>query len=335
MLNRILGALMALVIAAPALASDLGNSNWSETAASNNAASPNGWTSGTMLPSQVEPTAREMMSALKKWWNRSNAVKTSGGSANTQTLTYDVAEASYYTGQCFSFIPGFTNTGATTLNVSGLGAKSIFYTGAALTGSEIIVGLPVTVCYDGTQFNLIGNSSSTAATLIYAGKATASGSSVLDFTGISAPYTDYFLQCRDIILATDAINMALQIGTGTGPVTYQTGASYAYGNYGRNTSAAVNGGTTGATSIILNSNTIGNAGNSGFAMELWLHNPLGTALRKNIEWKSSYTLSGSGVPESVSGFGQYTAAATAITGIRLLASTGNITSGSCTFYGLR
>ena len=44
---------------------DINQSSWSEVDASNNAASPNGWTSGVMLPSQVEPTARGMMGAIK------------------------------------------------------------------------------------------------------------------------------------------------------------------------------------------------------------------------------------------------------------------------------
>jgi hypothetical protein len=123
---RLIGALLlALALAMPVWANDLSNSTWSETDGSNNSASPNGWTTGTMLPSQVEPTARAMMGALKRWYNHANGTVTSGGAANVQTLTYSVAPASYATGDFYLFKAGFTNTAATTLNINGLGAKTV------------------------------------------------------------------------------------------------------------------------------------------------------------------------------------------------------------------
>lgn len=56
----------------------------------------------------------------------------------------------------FSFIPAATNTGATTLNISGAGAKNVFSGGAACVGGELIINVPVLVIYDGTQYNIIG-----------------------------------------------------------------------------------------------------------------------------------------------------------------------------------
>ena len=50
--------------------------------------------------------------------------------------------------------PDFTNTGAATLNVNGIGAKAIQLAAAALTGGEIVAGQMVTVAYDGTQFQI-------------------------------------------------------------------------------------------------------------------------------------------------------------------------------------
>lgn len=80
---------------------------------------------------------------------------TSGGSANAQTLTYTIAPAALVRGQTYSFIAGFTNTGATTLAVNGLTATSIKLNGLALVGGEITSGNVVTVSYDGTNFQLI------------------------------------------------------------------------------------------------------------------------------------------------------------------------------------
>jgi hypothetical protein len=133
--------------------SQISSSNWSETANSNNAATPDGWPEG-QAPSTVNNCAREMMSALKIDWNERNPTVTSGGSANVHTLTYTTAPTAYVQGHTFAFIAGFTNTGTATLNVNGLGAKNIFMDGAALAGGEIVASSVIQVMYDGTQFQI-------------------------------------------------------------------------------------------------------------------------------------------------------------------------------------
>lgn len=76
---------------------------------------------------------------------------------NTVTGSAAITPSAYATGQRFHFIPAATNTGATTLNVSSLGAKNIFWNGAACIGGELRISVPVVVEYDGTQFNVVGN----------------------------------------------------------------------------------------------------------------------------------------------------------------------------------
>lgn len=137
--------------------SDVGSSNFSETAASNNAAAPNGWPEG-MAPSGVNDAARETHAALKRWWNRINGVKTTGGSANAQTCTYDVAEAAYYSGAIHTVIigSGLTNTGAAAINISGLGAVTVLTSGgSALIGGELRAGYPAALLYNGTNHLLM------------------------------------------------------------------------------------------------------------------------------------------------------------------------------------
>ena len=68
-------ALSLALVSLPAAANDMSNSTWSETDASNNSPAPNGWVSGVMAPSLVEPTARAMMGALKRFYNHINDVK--------------------------------------------------------------------------------------------------------------------------------------------------------------------------------------------------------------------------------------------------------------------
>lgn len=103
--------------------SEIQSSDFSETAASNNVAVPNGWPEG-QLPSTVNDCAREMMAAIKRDWNRSHVTISSTGSANAYVLTY--ANAPTYThGIRLSFKANFANTGAATANANALGAKSI------------------------------------------------------------------------------------------------------------------------------------------------------------------------------------------------------------------
>lgn len=51
----------------------------------------------------------------------------------------------YAIGQKWTFVAAATNTGATTLNISGLGAGAVQLAGAALTGGEILINTAITV----------------------------------------------------------------------------------------------------------------------------------------------------------------------------------------------
>jgi hypothetical protein len=159
MLKRTISALLSAALALaplPSFATDLNQTDWSETDSSNNSTPPNGWPSGTMLPSQVEPAARAMRGATKRFYDHINATVTSGGTANAQTLTYTVAPAAYVSGDCYTWVvgSGLGNTGAATLNVNSLGAKNIQIGGYALAGGEMPAASVVTACYDGTQFQI-------------------------------------------------------------------------------------------------------------------------------------------------------------------------------------
>jgi hypothetical protein len=84
---------------------------------------------------------------------------TTGGSANAQTATAAPAITAYAAGQRFSFLAGFTNTAAATLNVNSVAAKNIFNaaTGAAIGAGEIVATRAYEVIYDGTQFLLLND----------------------------------------------------------------------------------------------------------------------------------------------------------------------------------
>lgn len=78
---------------------------------------------------------------------------------NTIAATASPTITSYSTGAAYSFVAANTNSGACTLSIDGLTAKNITKAGAqALAAGDIQAGMLVYVHYDGTRFQLIGNS---------------------------------------------------------------------------------------------------------------------------------------------------------------------------------
>lgn len=95
-----------------------------------------------------------------------NIVTTAGGTT-TYTLTPSPAITAYATGQEFVIKMNATNTGASTINISGLGAKSLTKGGAtALSSGDLLIDAVYKIVYDGTQFQVSGISATatTAAT---------------------------------------------------------------------------------------------------------------------------------------------------------------------------
>lgn len=80
---------------------------------------------------------------------------TAGGTANALTLSPTPPVPSYAAGLSLGFIPSTQNTGAVTVAVSGLAAKSVKFAGAALGAAQLDPVLPVRIVYDGTDFNVV------------------------------------------------------------------------------------------------------------------------------------------------------------------------------------
>ena len=85
---------------------------------------------------------------------------TSSGTATAYTITLTPAITAYATGQRFLFVAHTSNTGTATLNVNGVGVKSIF-----LASNNTAAGIGYIranqlceVVYDGTQFQLMQSS---------------------------------------------------------------------------------------------------------------------------------------------------------------------------------
>jgi hypothetical protein len=98
------------------------------------------------------------------WWGG-----TAGGTANALTISVGGPPTAYAEGQRFAFVVASNNTGAATLNVNGLGAKSIRRPdGSTLQAGDLKAGMLIGVTYDGTNFRLASawatNAEATAGT---------------------------------------------------------------------------------------------------------------------------------------------------------------------------
>lgn len=78
-----------------------------------------------------------------------------GGAANAYTLTPDEELIAYTVKMLAVFVPTASNTGATTLNISGLGPKPVVsVAGVPLVAGDLTAGRFYTAFYDGTRFRL-------------------------------------------------------------------------------------------------------------------------------------------------------------------------------------
>jgi hypothetical protein len=131
-------------------------SSWSSTAASNNSTPPDGWPEG-MAVADVNNTGREMMAAIRTWWQFLSPTVTAAGTADALTLTYSPAPASLYAGLTLAFYKQASdNTGAVTLNVNGLGVKNVVKRdgSTALGAADLKANTLYQVSYDGTSFRV-------------------------------------------------------------------------------------------------------------------------------------------------------------------------------------
>jgi hypothetical protein len=91
---------------------------------------------------------------------------TSSGTTNTYACTLQRTITAYETQACYQFTADTANTGAATVNFSGLGAKAIKkQTGSTLVdlaAGDIAAGDIVQVCYDGTVMQRLGGASASA-----------------------------------------------------------------------------------------------------------------------------------------------------------------------------
>lgn len=311
--------------------SDLGSTAYSETAASNNQATPNGWPAG-MNGSQVEPTARENMAGLKRWYNRSQPTTTTGGTTTAYTLTNTVAEAAYYAGQIYSFIINATCGNAPTLNIDGLGAHNIRkFSGGAWTNciAGDLQANEVIECYynsGATTFDIVAQPPITTWQAL--DSQTLSGASSYSLQSISTSI-NHLQIIMDLQVSTNASNLLMQFYNSSG-VLDSGGSSYFYLDPAWDTSGAANSIGTATTSSILIAGSVSNGTNFGVSGDLVIPNMQGVKYTQ-CNWRVNFLNSGGSLGIGVTGFGGRLANGN-ITGVKIFPSAGTI-SGRLTLLG--
>lgn len=160
---------------------------------------------------------------------------------------------------------------------------------------------------------------------------TASSSATINFTGLTSEFSQYIVIISDLAPATDAVDFLMRTSTNGGS-TYDAGAT----DYGYALSTLNDAGTAGSTfaasdtAIILGTG-LGNAANEINTFNIYIFNP-SAANNCHIRYEGTQVNTTSNL-RTASGAGRRKATAD-VDAIRFLMSSGNITSGKFTLYGL-
>ena len=125
-------------------------SQWDNTAASNSSAPPDGAPEG-QAPSTVNDVMREIMAAVSRWYDDTKGELATGGTGNAYTLTTNNTNAALADQSFLVFRVDRANTGAATLNVDSLGAKSMELAGDALVSGDLVLNAIVVAVYNSTN----------------------------------------------------------------------------------------------------------------------------------------------------------------------------------------
>lgn len=153
---------------------------------------------------------------------------TDGGAADAYTLTLTTALIAYGTKMLVEFTPNATNTGASTLNISALGAKNIYsVAGAALVAGDLVSGCYYLAAYDGTQFRLLSTTKNYVDQLAFSSALPAQSVGFVISDGANPSFSTTFTGfAANEVKGADIVSAAtINLTTATGNLVHVTGST--------------------------------------------------------------------------------------------------------------
>lgn len=267
-----------------------------------------------------------------------------GGSANAQTVTLVPAVGSLTNGLKVCWKPIAANSTTTpTLAVNGLTAKTIVKVGgAALVSNDLTTTAVACAIYDGTNFELqnpqtVNSGCSTSNVpnggLVCLETHTASSSAELDFTGcISSSYDDYVIRIINLIPATSAQDLKLQVSIDGGSTYDSTSGHYTNANWTWVSGGASAIGSATSTYITVATGQINTTANYNTSGEISFTNPSGANFKNFYGHLAELDTRNSGFQGLL--FSSAYIQTTAINAFRFIMTSGAITSGIIRCYGV-
>jgi hypothetical protein len=214
-------------------------------------------------------------------------------------------------------------------------AKSLLHTGSNIDDlNDVVITTPSSgqgLTYDGSNWvnGVMGS-------LVLLDSATASNSASLDFTSdIDDTYDLYLLIGVGLVPASDAVAAWLRV-TENGTDWKADAADYKYSGYVYGIAAGAGGspGTAGQIELTHGA-TLSNSAANAFNFIAFICQPASTTSKKEINFLPQGYVTSGGDYYTMMRTGTYVGTNNAITGLRVLPSSGNWTSGSCYLYGVK
>jgi hypothetical protein len=180
---------------------------------------------------------------------------------------------------------------------------------------------------DGTSWSAVGG-------MTFISTQTASASATLQFTNLPTSYNTLFLNCTGLQPASNGVGLQLQFGEGATP-TWETSG---YAHNGNESCSAGSGvgylsNSDSAIQLIYSGDGVSDA-KQNLETKIWMNKPGSTSIYKNVDYLSDEYYSGTFENCHFVGGGSYNADTNTLTALRIQFSTGNITSGTCSLYGM-
>jgi hypothetical protein len=293
-----------------------------------------------------------------------------GTSSGTDTYTATVGITRLVVGDEYKVKIASTNTSTTpTLNLDSTGAKTVI----RIDGSALIAGDlngqhifrwdgTNQVVLNPTQVKRASISETQTANTVFSGPASGGAAAptfralvaadAVGFSGlvklnsgsvtnaatldiVMTAYTAYrnkVLVLASFIPVTNTVNLLLRVSTDGGG-SYDAGVgAYGYGYRTIDSAATVTDTGAAATAIILSPALVGNGANGGISAAITLYDTINTAVWTRTTHQATYVDTGGTLIATVAGGGAR-GAAQDTDAIRILFSSGNISSGNWTLYG--